>query len=96
MLLVSVNARDTEDSPPQSRAYEELVEIIIIIYNNIIQSLTVKQFQHSLSNSSVRSMAAASNVIPFGLLYMRPLQLWLRTKGFSSRGNPLCLIKDTQ
>ncbi len=26
--VVSVNARDTEDSPPQSRAYEELVEVV--------------------------------------------------------------------
>ncbi len=26
--IVSVDARDTEDSPPQSRAYEELVEVV--------------------------------------------------------------------
>ncbi len=26
--VVSVNARDNEDSPPQSRAYEELVEVL--------------------------------------------------------------------
>ncbi len=26
--VVSANARDTEDSPPQSRAYEELVEVV--------------------------------------------------------------------
>ncbi len=26
--VVSVNARDTEDSPPQSRAYEEFVEVV--------------------------------------------------------------------
>ncbi len=26
--VVSVNASDTEDSPPQSRAYEELVEVV--------------------------------------------------------------------
>ncbi len=45
------------------------------------QSLTVKQFQKLL-----RLMAAASNVIPFGLLYMRPLQWWLKTKGFSPKG----------
>ncbi len=51
------------------------------------QSLTVKQFQRLLG-----LMAAASNVIPFGLLYMRPLQWWLKTKGFSPRGNPLCMI----
>ena len=41
------------------------------------QSLTVKQFQRLLG-----LMAVASNVITFGLLYMRPLQWWLRTKGF--------------
>ncbi len=28
-------------------------------------------------------------MIPFGMLYMGPLQWWLRTKGFSQRGNPL-------
>ncbi len=55
------------------------------------QSLTVKQFQKLLG-----LMAAAANVIPFGLLYMRPLQWWLKTKGFSLRGNPLCMIKVTQ
>ncbi len=41
-------------------------------------------------------MAAASNVIPFGLLYMKPLQWWFRTKGFSQRGNPFCMIKVTR
>ncbi|KAJ8004404.1 hypothetical protein DPEC_G00135360 [Dallia pectoralis] len=40
------------------------------------QSLTVKQFQRLLG-----LLAAASNVIPSGLLFMRPLQWWLRTKG---------------
>ncbi|KAL0194633.1 hypothetical protein M9458_008205, partial [Cirrhinus mrigala] len=52
------------------------------------RSLTVKQFQQLLG-----LMAAASNVISFGLLYMRPLQWWLKTKGFSPRGNPLRMIK---
>ncbi len=41
-------------------------------------------------------MAATSNMKPFGLLYMRPLQWWLETKGFSPRGNPLCIIKVTR
>ncbi len=41
------------------------------------QSLTVKQFQRLLG-----LMAAASNVIPFGLLHMRPLS-----------GDPFCMIK---
>ncbi|KAI2646466.1 Transposon Ty3-G Gag-Pol polyprotein [Labeo rohita] len=54
-------------------------------------SLTVKQFQQLLG-----LMAAASNVIPFGLLYMRPLQWWLKSKGFSPRGNPLRMIKVTR
>ncbi len=47
------------------------------------QSLTVKQFQRLLG-----LMAAASNMIPFGLLYRRPLQWWLRTKGFSRGATP--------
>ncbi len=55
------------------------------------QSLTVKLFQRLLG-----LMAAVSNVIPIGLLYMRPLQGWLKTKGFSPRGNPLCMIKVTR
>ncbi len=55
------------------------------------QSLTVKQLPKLLG-----LMAAASNVIPFGLLYMRPLQGWLRTKGFSPRGNPFRMIKVTR
>ncbi|XDV42419.1 hypothetical protein PO909_011085 [Leuciscus waleckii] len=55
------------------------------------QLLTVKQFQRLLG-----LMAAASNVIPFGLLHMRPLQWWLRTRGFSPRGNPFRTIKVTR
>ncbi|XP_067241145.1 uncharacterized protein [Chanodichthys erythropterus] len=55
------------------------------------QSLTVKQFQKLLG-----LMAAASNIIPFGLLHMRPLQWWLRTRGFSPRGNPIRMIKVTR
>ncbi len=48
------------------------------------QSLTVKQFQRLLG-----LMAAASKVIPFGLLYMRHMQWWLRTKGVSLERQPL-------
>ncbi len=56
-------------------------------------SLTVKQFQRQ---RLLGLMAAASNVIPFGLLYMRPLQWWLKSKGFSPRGNPFRMIKVTR
>ncbi len=52
------------------------------------QSLTVKQVRRLLG-----LMAAASNMIYIGLLYMRPLQWWLKTKRLSPRGNPLCMIK---
>ncbi len=55
------------------------------------QSLTVKQFQRLLGLK-----AAASNVITIGLLYMRPLQWWLKTKGFSLRRNTLRMIKVTR
>ncbi|KAI2647549.1 Transposon Ty3-G Gag-Pol polyprotein [Labeo rohita] len=51
------------------------------------RSLTVKQFQQLLG-----LMAAASNVIPFGLLYMRPLQWWLKT--FHDQGHAECLALD--
>ncbi len=52
-------------------------------------TLTVKQFQRLLG-----LMAAASNVLPIGLLYMIPLQWWLKTKGFSRI--PVCMIKVTR
>jgi len=38
-------------------------------------------------------IAAEPNVIPIGLLYMRLLQWWLKTKGFSMRGNQFHMIK---
>ncbi len=53
---------------------------------NIGHAFTVKQFKRLLG-----LMAAASNVIPFGLLYIGPLQ----TKVFSSRGNPFRMIRVT-
>ncbi|MCJ8749920.1 hypothetical protein PDJAM_G00193080 [Pangasius djambal] len=53
------------------------------------RSLTVKQFQKLLGLMAV----AASIVIPFGLLYMRPIQWWLKARGFSLRGNPLRMIR---
>ncbi len=55
------------------------------------QSLTVKQFQRLLG-----LMAAASNVIPIGLLYTRPLQWWHKTKRFSPWGNSIGMIKVTR
>ncbi len=55
------------------------------------QSLTVKLFQKLLG-----LMAAAFNVITFGLLHMKPLQWWLRTTGFSLRGNPFNIMKVTR
>jgi hypothetical protein len=55
------------------------------------QAVTVKHFQRVLG-----LMAAASSVIPSGLLHMRALQWWLRAKGFSPRGNPFRLIRVTR
>lgn len=40
-------------------------------------------------------MTAASNMIPFGPLYMKSLQWWLKNNGFSQRGNTFCMIKIT-
>ncbi len=70
----------------QARMSPAQIKSILTAVRRVRQgrSLTVKQFQRLLG-----LMAAASNVISFGLLYMRPLQWWLKTKGFSLRGNPL-------
>ena len=55
------------------------------------QAITVKHFQRVLG-----LMAAASTVVPFGLLHMRALQWWLRNKGFSPLGNPFRTIRVTR
>ncbi len=77
----------------QARLSPARIESILVAVRRVRegQSLTVKQFQRLLG-----LMAAASNVISIGLLYMRPLQWWLKTKGFSPRGNPLRMIKVTR
>ncbi|KAI2655442.1 ORF V: Enzymatic polyprotein [Labeo rohita] len=77
----------------QARLSPAWIESILAAVRRVKEgrSLTVKQFQQLLG-----LMAAASNVIPFGLLYMRPLQWWLKTRGFSPRGNPLRMIKVTR
>ncbi|KAL0183522.1 hypothetical protein M9458_019218, partial [Cirrhinus mrigala] len=77
----------------QARLSPARIESILAAVKRVKEgrSLTVKQFQQLLG-----LMAAASNVIPFGLLYMRPLQWWLKSKGFSPRGNPLHMIKVTR
>ncbi|KAI2662472.1 Retrovirus-related Pol polyprotein from transposon 17.6 [Labeo rohita] len=77
----------------QARLSPARIESILTAVMRVTEgrSLTVKQFQRLLG-----LMAAASNVIPFGLLCMRPLQWWLRTEGFSPRGNPFRMIKVTR
>ncbi|KAL0187573.1 hypothetical protein M9458_014672, partial [Cirrhinus mrigala] len=77
----------------QARFSPARIESILTAVTRVKEgrSLTVKQFQRLLG-----LMAAASNVVPFGLLCMRPLQWWLRTKGFSPRGNPFRMIKVTR
>ncbi|KAI2662377.1 Transposon Ty3-G Gag-Pol polyprotein [Labeo rohita] len=77
----------------QARLSPARIESILTAVKRVQEgrSLTVKQFQQLLG-----LMAAASNVISFGLLYMRPLQWWLKTKGFSPRGNPLRMIRVTR
>ncbi len=76
----------------QARLSPACIESILSAVERIRlgQSLTARQFQRLLC-----FMSAASNVIPFGLLHMRPLQWWLRIKGFSPRGNPFHMIKVT-
>ncbi len=61
------------------------VESILNALNNIKlgQRITVHYLQRVLG-----LMAAASTVIPLGLLQMRSFQLWLRARGFHPRANP--------
>ncbi len=47
------------------------------------QKITVHYFQSVLG-----LMAAASTLIPLGLLHMRSFQLWLKARGFHPRANP--------
>ncbi len=77
----------------QARLSPARIELILTTVRRVREglSLTVKQFQRLLG-----LMAAVSNVIPFGLLYMRPLQWWLKSKGFSPRANPFRMIKVTR
>ncbi len=74
----------------QARLSPARIELILTAIKRVRegQSLTVIQFQRLFG-----LMAAASNVIHFGLLYMKPLQWWLRTKAFSLRCNPFRMIK---
>ncbi len=77
----------------QARLSPARIKLILTTVRRVRESLslTVKQFQRLLG-----LMAAVSNVIPFGLLYMRPLQWWLKSKGFSPRANPFRMIKVTR
>lgn len=77
----------------QARMSPARIESILTVVARVREgwSLTVKQSRRLLG-----LMAAASNVNTIGLLYMRPLQWWLKTKGFSLRGNPLRMLKVTR
>ncbi len=55
------------------------------------QRITVHYLQRVLG-----LMAAASTVIPLGLLHMRSFQLWLRARGFHPRANPQRQIRVTR
>ncbi len=73
----------------QARMSPARIESILTSVKRVreARSLTVKQFQKLLG-----LMSAASNVIPFGLLYMRPLQWWLKTShDYGHAAMPTCL-----
>ncbi len=69
------------------------VKSILNALNNIKlgQIVTVHYLQRVLG-----LMAAASMVIPLGLLHMRSFQLWLRARGFHPRANPQRQIRVTR
>ncbi len=60
-------------------------------YIKLGQRITVHYLQRVLG-----LMAAASTVIPLGLLHMRSFQLWLRARGFHPRANPRRQIRVTR
>ncbi|KAL0202971.1 hypothetical protein M9458_000989 [Cirrhinus mrigala] len=69
------------------------VESILNTLKNIKlgQKVTLHYFQRVLG-----LMAAASMVIPLGLLHMRQFQLWLRARGYYPRANPQRQIRVTR
>ncbi|KAI2655571.1 Transposon Ty3-I Gag-Pol polyprotein [Labeo rohita] len=69
------------------------VESILNTLKNIKlgHKVTLHYFQRVLG-----LMAAASTVIPLGLLHMRPFQLWLRARDFHPRANPQRQIRVTR
>ncbi len=69
------------------------VESILNALKNIKlgQRITVHYLQRVLG-----LMAAASTVIPLGLLHVRSFQLWLRARGFHPRANPQRQIRVTR
>lgn len=77
----------------QARMSPARIESVLAMVSGLKlgQAITVKQFQRLLG-----LMAAASNIIPLGLLHMRPLQWWLKAKGFSPKGNPFRIIRVTR
>ncbi len=70
----------------QARLSPARIESILTTVRRVREglSLTVKQFQILLG-----LMAAASNVIPFGLLYIRPLQVVAQVQGVLPEGKPV-------
>ncbi|KAK3571580.1 hypothetical protein QTP86_014450 [Hemibagrus guttatus] len=64
---------------------------------SILSAVNSVQLDQSLSVAEVQRvlglMAAAANVIPLGLLHMRPFQFWLRGAGFHPRRHPLDAIR---
>ncbi len=72
----------------QARMSPAQIESILTTVKRVSEgwSLTVKQFK--------KIAGSDGSCVQRGLMYMRPLQWWFKTKRFSPRGNSLCMIKD--
>ncbi len=91
--VVSANAIDTEDSPPQSRAYEELVEVV----TRVVEKLSIDwpaEREHVRSKGKLDECFLPSHAQPQcrGLLFSPDLPPVLMLFSLAYRGIVWCLF----
>ncbi len=82
-LLLEVWDSTTMQARLSPARIESILMAVARVREGTSHPLTVKQFQRLLG-----LMATASNVIPLGLQYMRPLQWWPQDQGVLPEGKP--------
>ncbi len=93
-------SRTSKGRPLWERAVHTLItrclSLLSALRRLVCQLCHPRCFRARWSMESISLSFCPSNLIPFDLLYMWPLQWWLRTTGFSQRGNPFNMIKVTR